>query len=68
VALLPSLGSSSSTGNSITDRGWVAGASILPHDRSRHAALWRGGRLVELRPLGGPNSSVAWPVNTCAAS
>jgi probable HAF family extracellular repeat protein len=38
----------------------VAGFSSLA-DGTRHAALWRGGRLTDLGPLGGPNSSVAWP-------
>jgi probable HAF family extracellular repeat protein len=62
VALLPTLGGSSSVGNSINDRGWVAGRSNLAGDTQRHAALWRRGRVVDLGTLGGPNSSVLWPV------
>jgi probable HAF family extracellular repeat protein len=40
----------------------VAGHSNLAGNQSRHAALWREGSLLDLGTLGGPNSSVAWPV------
>ena len=62
VTNLPSLGGTVSRGNSINDRGWIAGYSNLPGDQSRHAALWLGGSIFDLGTLGGPNSSVAWPV------
>jgi probable HAF family extracellular repeat protein len=62
VTNLPSLGGSSSAGNSINDRGWVAGRSNLPGDRKRHATLWRDGSITDLGTLGGPNSAVLWPV------
>src|SRR5256884_9186344 len=61
VSNLPSLGGTSSGGNSINDQSWVAGYSRLP-DRNRHATLWRSGLLSDLGTLGGPNSSVTWNV------
>jgi probable HAF family extracellular repeat protein len=61
VSTLPSLGGTSSGGNSINDQRWVAGYSRLP-DRNRHATLWRSGLLSDLDTLGGPNSSVTWNV------
>ena len=59
---LASLGGSSSTGNSINNRGWVTGRSNLPGNQARHATLWRHGSLTDLGTLGGPNSVVVWPV------
>lgn len=62
VINLPSLGGSSSVGNSINNRGWVAGRSNLPGDSTRHATLWKSGAINDLGTLGGPNSAVLWPV------
>lgn len=62
VVNLPTLGGTRNQGNSINDRGWVAGFSRLPGDQSRHATLWRDGLITDLGTLGGPNSSVGWPV------
>jgi probable HAF family extracellular repeat protein len=62
VTELASLGGSASGGSSINNRGWIAGFSNLPGDRTRHAALWRNRSIVDLGTLGGPNSSVVWPV------
>lgn len=62
VANLPSLGGTVSRGNSVNDLGWVAGYSNLAGNQSRHAVLWLGGSILDLGTLGGPNSSVAWPV------
>ena len=64
VTTLASLGGSSSGGNSINNRGYVAGYSNLSGNMSRHAAAWRNGayhQLIDLGTLGGPNSSVVWP-------
>jgi probable HAF family extracellular repeat protein len=62
VTNLASLGGTNSKGNSINDRGWVAGYSNLAGNKNRHAALWVRDRLEDLGTLGGPNSNVAWPV------
>jgi len=62
VTNLPSLGGASSVGNSINNRGWVAGRSNLAGDQRRHATLWRGEDILDLGTLGGPNSAVLWPV------
>jgi probable HAF family extracellular repeat protein len=62
VTDLASLGGTASGGSSINNRGWVAGFSNLPGDQIRRAALWRDRSIVDLGTLGGPNSSVVWPV------
>src|SRR5438034_11494099 len=66
VSNLPSLGGTSSGGNSINDQSWAAGYSRLTGDLARHAALWRSGVLSDLDTLGGPNSSVTWNVKNTA--
>jgi uncharacterized membrane protein len=59
---LRSLGGTNSGGNSINNRGWVAGYSF-PDNERRQAALWRDDDDEPIPlTLGGPNSSVAWPV------
>src|SRR5438094_10131339 len=65
VSNLPSLGGTSSGGNSINDQSWVAGYSRRT-DRNRHATLWRNSLLTDLDTLGGPNSSVTWNVKNTA--
>jgi probable HAF family extracellular repeat protein len=62
VMQLGSLGGTTSAGNSINDRRWIAGTSNLPGDENTHATLWRGGATTDLGTLGGPNSAVLWPV------
>jgi probable HAF family extracellular repeat protein len=62
VSDLPSLGGTASRGNSVNNAGLVAGYSKLAGDLSRHATVWAGGSIFNLGTLGGPNSSVAWPV------
>ncbi|HXG67015.1 MAG TPA: hypothetical protein VNO70_18070 [Blastocatellia bacterium] len=63
VSYLDDLGGNS-RGNSINNRGWVAGFSLLSGTTKRHATLWRDGSALDLGTLGGPdkNSSVVWPV------
>ena len=65
VSNLDSLGGTSSAGNSINDRSWVAGYSKLTGDQVRHAALWRREAhhaILDLGTLSGPNSSITWNV------
>jgi probable HAF family extracellular repeat protein len=62
VTNLPSLGGTLSRGNSLNNAGAVAGYSNLAGNQRRHAAVWSGGAPADLGTLGGPNSSVAWPV------
>lgn len=64
VTQLGSLDGTTSAGNSINDRGWIAGFSNLPGDESTHATLWRDRTARDLGTLGGPNSAVLWPVKT----
>jgi probable HAF family extracellular repeat protein len=65
VSDLPTLGGTSSGGNSINNQTWVAGYSRLT-DLTRRATLWRNGVLTNLDTLGGPNSSVTWNVKNTA--
>jgi probable HAF family extracellular repeat protein len=62
VTQLPSLGGTSSAGNSVNNLAWVSGFSNLPGDETTHATLWVWGLRFDLGTLGGPNSNVAWPV------
>jgi probable HAF family extracellular repeat protein len=64
VSYLDSLGGTNSRGNSLNNRGWIAGFSRLTGDQNRRAVIWRDGSLIDLGTLGSPdkNSSVAWPV------
>src|SRR5689334_23046940 len=65
VSTLPSLGGTSSGGNSINNQSWAAGYSRMPN-RDRHAILWRNSALTDLGTLAGPNSSVTWNVKNTA--
>jgi len=65
VTALSSLDGISSGGNSVNNRGFVAGYSNLADNMSRHATVWRNDEshtLIDLGTLGGPNSSVTWNV------
>ena len=64
VSYLDSIGGTRSRGNSINNRGWIAGFSFVTGDLRRHATLWREGSVLDLGTLGDPdrNSNVAWPV------
>jgi len=64
VHSLGSPGASSSGGQSINNRGWVAGYSNTSDDSTVHATLWRGKTPDDLGTLGGPNSAVLWPVKS----
>ena len=64
VSYLDSIGGTRSRGNSINNRGWIAGFSFVSGDQRRHATLWRDGEPHDLGTLGqfNRNSNVAWPV------
>jgi len=62
VSNLPTFGGARTQAYSINDRGWVAGYSSYAGDGHRHAAVWFGGAAHDLGTLGGPNSSIVWPV------
>lgn len=62
VRNLPSLGGTVSGGQSINNRGLVAGYSYESGGETAHATLWRDGEIEDLGTLGGPNSAVLWPV------
>jgi probable HAF family extracellular repeat protein len=61
VRSLPTLGGGYAEGVSLNDRGWVAGPSDLAGG-TRNATLWRNDVPQSLGTLGGPYSSVQWPV------
>lgn len=61
VEALDPLGPGSSSGQGISNRGWVTGRSTDP-DGTRRAVLWRNGQPDSLGTLGGRNSAIAWPV------
>jgi probable HAF family extracellular repeat protein len=60
VKFSASLGGTTSRGTAINNQGLVAGFSTLT-DGTRHAAVWNQGVITDLRTLGGPGSTVAWP-------
>lgn len=64
VTHLSPLGGSNSIGNSINDVGLIAGASTLDGADGVHAAAWLYGLKFDLGTLGGPSSSVVWPVKS----
>jgi probable HAF family extracellular repeat protein len=57
---LASLGGTSSRGNGINDWGLVSGFSNLTGNTARRAVVWFHDRAIQLDPVGGTNSSVAW--------
>jgi len=62
ITNLPTFGGTRNAGNSINDEGSVAGYTTRTGDLHRHATRWWFGQARDLGTLGGPNSSVAWPV------
>ncbi len=65
IEFLPTLGGSS-VATGINDAGVVTGRSTRPaadaEPALRRAVRWRNGQVEELGTLGGPQSSVPWPV------
>jgi probable HAF family extracellular repeat protein len=59
---LAPLGGPNLRGNSINDTGLVAGFADREGGQSRRAVTWSHNQPLDLGTLGGPNSSVAWPV------
>ena len=53
---LGTLGGTYSSPGGMNSQGWVNGTSTLPGDTDQHAFLWRGGQMIDLGTLGGPNS------------
>ena len=62
VSDLPTLGGTRSQGYSINDFGLISGYSTYAGSGDRHASAWFLGTIQDLGTLGGPNSSVVWPV------
>ena len=62
VVELGELGGTAGSANGINDRGWVTGTDNLAGDLTSVATLWLNGSAIPLGTLGGPNSTVAWPV------
>ena len=60
VIVRSSLGGTQNRGTGINNRGLVAGWSNLANG-ARHAVLWTGESITDLKTLGGPSSSVPWP-------
>jgi probable HAF family extracellular repeat protein len=61
VRNLGTLGGTFSAGNGINQRGWVTGAATLANN-NQHATFWIDGLTFDLGTLGGPNSSVPFPI------
>jgi probable HAF family extracellular repeat protein len=60
VIVRSSLGGTQSRGTGISNRGLIAGFSNFANG-TRHAAVWNGELITDLKTLGGPSSSVPWP-------
>lgn len=55
-------GTASNAFGGVNDKGSVTGDANLAGDQNEHAFLWRDGVMTDLGTLGGPNSSVPFPV------
>jgi probable HAF family extracellular repeat protein len=63
VVILRNLSGGSSFANGINNRDWATGYAFLSGGQ-QHAVLWTTKRPKDLGTLGGPNSSVDWPVKS----
>lgn len=62
VVNLGTLSGTSSEGNTINNMGWSMGSATLAGNVTEHATVWIYGLRFDLGTLGGPNSTVQWPV------
>lgn len=62
VYTLGTLGGTTGSGNGLNDLGWASGASATANNATQQATLWRYGQTIGLGTLGGPNSSVPFPI------
>lgn len=62
VINLGTLGGTASLAEGINNRDWATGYSTLPGDTTLRATLWTRGRTIDLGTLGGPNSTVGFPI------
>ena len=62
VLTLGTLGGSIGSGNGINDLGLASGASTTTGNATQEATLWIYGRTLGLGTLGGPNSSIPFPI------
>lgn len=60
VFSLGTLGGTSSTGNTINNRGLAMGSANLSGDSIEHATVWLFGLRFDLGTLGGPNSDIVF--------
>ena len=56
ISSLRTLGGTFYAGQSINNRGWIAGDANLAGDQTEHAVIWRNGVITDLGTLGGMNS------------
>jgi uncharacterized membrane protein len=56
ISNLATLGGTRTQGNSINNRGWVAGFSTYAGNSHRFATAWYGGQIHDLGTLGGPKA------------
>ena len=60
VRPLGGLDGSNSRGHGVNDWGLVSGFSNLADGKGRRAVLWFKGRMLQLEPIGGTNSTIPW--------
>ena len=64
VVSLDTLGGTTAAATSVNNNGLISGFSNLPGDETTQVVMWLNGTgsPIPLGTLGGPNSSMAWPV------